>query len=47
MKSLAEGTFGLIGIFYKACWLGMEIQIKFRQEIKYSFLSEAIRPGNS
>lgn len=37
MKSLAVGIFSLTGIFYKACWLGMEIQKKFRQEIKYSF----------
>lgn len=33
MKSLAEGTFGLMGTFYKICWLGMEIQMKLRQEI--------------
>lgn len=33
MKSLAKGTFGLIETFYKSCWPGMEIQIKFRQEI--------------
>lgn len=37
MKNLAEGIFSLIGTIYEVFWLGMEIQLKFRQGIKYSF----------